>query len=174
MKPRFLVLALLLAGTAQAETADVTASTFQVKSSYAIKAPAAKVYEAYSQIGNWWNPAHSWSGKGENLSLETKAGGCFCEKLPDGGSVQHMAVVFAQPGKLLRLSGGLGPLQPGALAGSMSWQTVEKDGVTTLSLTYNVSGYYPGGLDKIAPAVDMVLAEQMNRLKKYVETGKPV
>lgn len=166
--------ALLLAtATAQADVVEAAAGHFQVRSSHSIAAPAGKVYEAYSKIGSWWNPDHSWSGKAENLSLEPRAGGCFCEKLPDGGSVQHLAVTFAQPGKLLRLSGALGPLQPGGLAGSLSLETAEKDGVTQLTLTYNVAGHYPGGLTGIAPAVDAVLREQMTRLKKYVETGKP-
>ena len=163
----------VMAGSAQAEVVEASAGSFQVRTMYSIAAKPGQIYEAYSKIGSWWNPDHSWSGKGENLSLEPRAGGCFCEQLPDGGSVQHLAVTFAQPGKLLRMSGALGPLQAGALAGSLSLETVEKDGATQLTLTYNVSGYYPGGLTGIAPAVDGVLREQMTRLKKYVETGKP-
>jgi hypothetical protein len=31
----------------------------------------------------------------------------------------------------------------------------------------------PGGLAAIAPAVDAVLAEQLQRLKRFVETGRP-
>lgn len=30
-----------------------------------------------------------------------------------------------------------------------------------------------GGFDKIAPAVDAVLGEQLARLESFVETGKP-
>lgn len=173
MKSVFVAILVLAASSARAEVVEVSATQFQVKSVYSIAATPAQVYAAYSKIGSWWNPDHSWSGKGENLTLEPKARGCFCEKLPDGGSVQHMAVVFAQPEKLLRLSGALGPLQPGALAGSLSLTTAEKDKSTELTLVYNVAGYYPGGLTGIAPAVDGVLREQMTRLKKYVETGKP-
>ena len=167
------LLLLTVAGAAQAEVVEAAAGHFQVRSVHVIAASPAKVYEAYSSIGAWWNPDHSWSGRAGNLSLEPKAGGCFCEKLPDGGSVQHAAVIFSQPGKLLRLSGALGPLQLGALAGNLSLETVEKDGVTQLTLSYTVAGHYPGGLSGIAPNVDAVLREQMTRLKKYVETGKP-
>lgn len=163
----------MAAFTARAEVVNSSDSSFQVKSAFNINAPAARVYVAFSQIGHWWNPEHSWSGKAANLSLHPRAGGCFCEKLPEGGSVQHMTVVFAQPGKLLRLSGALGPLQPGALAGSMDWALADKGNHTELSLSYDVAGHYAGGLDKIAPAVDGVLTEQMNRLKRFVETGKP-
>lgn len=34
-----------------------------------------------------------------------------------------------------------------------------------------MGSYYPGGLDKIAPALDRVLGEQLQRLIGYVETG---
>jgi hypothetical protein len=53
------------------------------------------------------------------------------------------------------------------------WSLAEKDGRTTLTQIYFVGGYFPGGLDKLAPAVDGVLGEQLARLKSYVETGKP-
>jgi hypothetical protein len=55
-------------------------------------------------------PSHTFSGNAHNLSIEEKAMGCFCEKLPDGGGVSHMEVVYFAPGKTLRLSGALGPL----------------------------------------------------------------
>jgi hypothetical protein len=58
-------------------------------------------------------------------------------------------------------------------AGHLIWQLTDKDGHTSLTQTYDVGGYYPGGLDKLAPAVDGVLGEQLERLKHYVETGKP-
>jgi hypothetical protein len=55
----------------------------------------------------------------------------------------------------------------------MSWTLAEKDGATMLAWIYDVGGYAKGGLDKWAAPVDGVLAEQLGRLRKYVETGKP-
>lgn len=46
-------------------------------------------------------------------------------------------------------------------------------GVRHLEVVYAVGGYYPGGLQPIAPAVDSVLHGQLVRLKNYVETWKP-
>ena len=47
-------------------------------------------------------------------------------------------------------------------------------GKTDLVLTYDVGGYAKGGLaETLAAPVDKVLGEQVARLKKYVETGKP-
>ncbi|MES1195488.1 MAG: hypothetical protein ABUL58_00900 [Steroidobacter sp.] len=41
----------------------------------------------------------------------------------------------------------------------------------TLKLKYVVGGYMQGGFDQMAPAVDAVLTNQINRLKLYVEKG---
>lgn len=162
----------LTATAAQAEVLDAQANGFQVKRTAVLDAPADKVYAALAQPSQWWNKDHTWSGSSANLSLAPMAGGCFCEKLPNGGSVMHMTVVYAQPGQGLRLLGGLGPLQMSGATGHLGWTLSEKDGKTTLTQTYDVGGYMKGGLDKIAPAVDQVLSEQFDRLKAYVETGK--
>ena len=175
---RFSVLVILAAGLAAAAAARadvVTADNagFQIKNTLTIAAPPAKVYAALLRIGQWWNPEHTWSGKSANLRLSAKAGGCFCEKLEDGGSVQHMEVVYAAPGKELRLSGGLGPLQTEAATGILSISLNAKDDGTELVQTYTVGGWTKGGWTAWAPDVDAVLLDQMTRLKTFAETGKP-
>ena len=82
-----------------------------------------------------------------------------------------MTVVYADPGKRLRLSGGLGPLQDMGVAGSLTFNLTSRDGKTRLDLTYHVGGYSPDGLTKWASAADSVLLEQIARLKRYIETG---
>ena len=72
-------------------------------------------------IGEWWNADHTFSGKSSNLTLDATFNGCFCEKLENGGFVRHMSVVFAEPGKVLRMQGGLGPLQSMAVTGTMNF-----------------------------------------------------
>jgi uncharacterized protein YndB with AHSA1/START domain len=164
--------ALALTTAAHAEVVDAQSNGFQVKRTAVLNATADKVYAALAQPSQWWNKDHTWSGSAANLSLAPMAGGCFCEKLPNGGSVMHMTVVYAQPGQGLRLFGALGPLQMSGASGHLGWTLAEKDGKTTLTQTYDVGGYMTGGLDKIAPVVDQVLGEQFDRLKAYVETGK--
>jgi hypothetical protein len=83
-------------------------------------------------------------------------------------------VVFADPDRTLRLVGGLGPLQSMAVAGSMQYTLTDgDDGTSRLSYRYTVGGYYPGGLDSVAAAVDLVQLGQLQRLKRYLETGSP-
>ena len=164
---------LALASAARGEVVDANASGFQVKETVQIAAPAAKVWASLGEVGSWWNGEHSWSRDAKNLTLELKPGGCWCEALPGGGGARHMTVIFTQPAKTAIMDGTLGPLMFSGAAGHLVWRLEEKDGATKLTQSYYVGGYFPGGLDKLAPAVDGVLTEAMGRLKRYVETGKP-
>jgi hypothetical protein len=85
-----------------------------------------------------------------------------------------MEVVYVAPGKTLRLSGALGPLQAIAASGSMMIELSAVEGGTKLEVTYAVAGYLPAGMNTWAAPVDGVLEEQFTRLKNYVETGDPV
>lgn len=174
MKLWISVAALALAATAaRAEVMDATPGGFQVRHAVEIAAPAAKVWASIVQPATWWDSSHTWSGSAANLSLAAASGGCFCERLPGGGSVVHMSTVYAQPGQKLTLFGALGPLQSSGAAGHLSFGLAEKDGRTTLTVTYDVGGYMKGGLDKIAAPVDGVIGQQVARLKSQIETGNP-
>jgi len=161
-------------GWAAAEVIDSSPSGFTIKLVIAIQAPPADVYQRLiHNVGDWWNSAHTYSGDAHNLSIEEKPMGCFCEKLPGGGSVRHMEVAFLAPGKVLGLSGGLGPLQAMAVAGSLRFQISPAEGGSKLEVTYAVGGYLKAGLDTWAKPVDAVLLEQITRLKNYTEHGDP-
>ncbi|HZZ34672.1 MAG TPA: SRPBCC family protein [Caulobacteraceae bacterium] len=166
--------ALSFAGAARGEVVDAQPNGFEVRRSVEIAAPAAKVWAALGQPAAWWDSGHSWSGDAKNLSIDLKPGGCWCEALPKtGGGALHMTVIFVDPGKTLRLAGALGPLSMSGADGHMVWSLAEKGPTTTLTWTYDVGGYFKGGLDKRAGPVDGVLGAQVARLKAYVETGKP-
>ena len=163
----------LIAATARAEVIDAVPNGFEIKQEVEIAAPAAQVWAAIVQPATWWDSRHTWSGTAANLSLAAASGGCFCERLPNGGSVLHMSTVNAVPNQKLVLFGALGPLQSSGAAGHLAFVLSEKDGKTKLTVTYDVGGYMKGGLDKIAAPVDGVLGQQVSRLKAQVETGKP-
>jgi uncharacterized protein YndB with AHSA1/START domain len=157
-----------------AEVTDSAADGFTVRISVTIHAAPADVYKRLvGEIGNWWSPGHTFSGDAHNLSIDERPMGCFCEKLPNQGAVRHMEVIFYQPGKTLRMSGALGPMQALAASAVATFGLSAEDGGTKLTLTYAVGGYSPQGLNKIAPIVDTVLTEQITRLKNYIETGDP-
>jgi hypothetical protein len=85
----------------------------------------------------------------------------------------HMEIVFVAPGKALGMTGGLGPLQSMATAGSMEIRLSPAEGGTKLEATYAVTGYIPAGMNTWAAPVDSVLKEQFTRLKSYIERGDP-
>jgi uncharacterized protein YndB with AHSA1/START domain len=163
-----LVLALALAAVAQ-----LTPQGFLLREEVTIEAPPAKVWAAIAQPGSWWSPSHTWSGDARNLSLDPRPGGCFCEKLPNGGGVEHLRVVYAAPNSTLRMSGALGPFQQSGVTGAMTWELAPAGNSTKLRVSYSVGGFLEAGFDKIAPIADGVVLEQVQRLKAFVETGKP-
>jgi hypothetical protein len=134
---------------------------------------AAGAYAAVTHPEKWWNGEHSYSGDAANMTLEAVAGGCWCEKLPAGGSAQHMRVLAAIPGALLRLSGGLGPLQAQPMTGVMTWSFKDDArGGSTIDFKYRLAG--SSDLPANWPqAVNGVLSGQMQRLQILLNKGTP-
>jgi len=126
------ILALAVAGPAVAEVKSVAANGFEIVSVATISAPPDRVYAALGEVGRWWDPSHTFSRDAGNLSLELRAGGCFCERLKDGGSVQHLQVVYAAPGAGLRLRGALRPLQMVGVDGALGWTLKPVEGGTNV------------------------------------------
>jgi len=165
---------LLCPGLAVAEVADSSMNGFTVKTSVTIQASQAEVYRRLvHNVGDWWNPQHSFSGDARNLTIEEKPAGCFCETLPGQGAVRHMEVLRFVQGKTLVLSGAIGPLQSLAAAATMTIQLSPGDTGTTVGVTYAVAGYLPDGMNTWAAPVDSVITEQFVRLKNFVEHGTP-
>jgi len=165
------LLLVMLAGAAPArgEVVDKAANGFTVRIVLQVAAPPETVYTSLVRhVGEWWDAEHTYSGDAKNMSIIAEPGGCFCERLPAGG-VQHGSVVYVAPGRMLRLVGSLGPLQQAGVSGTMTWQMEKSGPGSKLPFTYAVGGYYPGGLDNLAPAVDAVLAHQAQLLKEFSE-----
>ena len=164
----------LCAGGVRAEVADSASNGFTIKTTMNIQAAPEEVYRRIVRnVGDWWDPAHTYSQDAHNLSIEEKAMGCFCEKLPNSGVVRHMEVISLMPGKSIVFAGALGPLQSIAAAGSMKFQLTAAEGGTKLEFTYAVTGYLPEGLNSWAAPADSVLKGQLTRLKNYIEHGNP-
>jgi hypothetical protein len=163
--------ALLLAGAAHAEVTDRSAAGFEVTEKATIAASPGKVWDTLMRPNRWWSPEHTFSHDAKNLSFD--GSGCFCEILRKG-AVRHMTIVYADGGTQLRLAGALGPLQATGADGHLGVALKAAGAGTDVILTYDVGGYAKGGLaETYAAPVDRVLGEQLARLKKAIETGKP-
>jgi hypothetical protein len=171
MKTAALVLTLslgfTLAALSRAEVRDTRENGFVIEATVMAEATPAEVYRRLIDVAGWWDPKHTWSGSARNLKLEAKAGGCFCEKLSDGGSVQHGRVIFARPGKLLRLDAALGPLQDMAVTGVLSFELAPDGPGTRIHMTYRVAGVLTMESAKLAPLVDQVMGIQLGRLRLF-------
>ena len=164
------LLCALLPFAAAAGVVDSGPNGFVVKTTVTINAAPQDVYRRIiHNVGEWWDPVHTFSGDARNLSIEEKPMGCFCEKLPDQGAVRHMEVVNYAPGKTLVMTGALGPLQSMAANGNMTIRISPAEAGSKVEVTYAVTGYLAGGMNALATPVDGVVAEQFSRLKTYIE-----
>ena len=168
---------LLLASPAYAEVKTSSDTGFNIIHIATVQGSTDEIWKRLVAPKDWWNKSHSWSGSTDGFYIDAQANGCFCElfqeKGPDGklktvGSVEHMRVIFSQPGKVLRMQGGLGPLQSEAVTGTLTVaMEPSKDGQQTkISFSYVVGGYMRYKVSEIAPAVDNVLGDQFRRLLK--------
>ncbi|MBH1991528.1 MAG: ATPase [Sphingomonadaceae bacterium] len=170
------------AGAAMAAPAhsSVTATSdngFATQSSVEIVGDADAVYALLIMPARWWNGAHSYSGDAGNMQMDARAGGCFCETLPgpsgQAGSVEHGRVIYAAPGKRLRLSAALGPLQSEGVTGTLDFAIIPVGKRVRVTMTYVVGGYLRSDPATMAPLVDTVLTDQLQGLKRAAERRVP-
>jgi len=172
-----LAFALAAIAPAQAEVVEQADNGFVVQHSLTVSTDPDATFAMLRTPAKWWDKDHTWTGNAENLYMDAQAGGCFCELIPNEattesgapqrtlrGSVQHMQITYVDPGRLLRLSGALGPLQSEALAGAMTFTLKPVKGGTRITMDYVVGGFMRMKTADIAPAVDKVLVAQLSRL----------
>lgn len=159
-------------GPAKAEVVDAAPTGFTVDNSGVVPVDAGTAWAALvREVDAWWPKDHSWWGAEGRLSIEPRAGGCFCEIAGDR-QAQHLRVVFVDPGRSLRMSGGLGPLQGMGLDGILEFRLEPVDtgdgAATRITLHYRVGGYSPDDIGLFAPVVDRVQAAQLGGLLAHL------
>ncbi|MGY6551638.1 MAG: SRPBCC family protein [Erythrobacter sp.] len=161
------------AAPAAAEVVSTNAQGFVVRHEVVVAADPKQTWLALISPEGWWTSEHTWSGDAANLSLMPKAGGCFCERLPEvdqpgrfslEGSAEHMRVVQAYPEQALRMRGGLGPLQSEPASGVLTITLTQADQGTRLVWEYNVGGPMRYDVKVIAQAIDGVIGLQARAL----------
>ena len=141
-----------------------SAEGFTVREEVEFAGSLASAWKRLVDVGSWWSPEHTYSGRSANLTLTLQPGGCWCEKLDSGGFVRHLEVVLVIPEKTLRLTGELGPLQGMGATGALTFTLRSASPTaTTVIAEYSVVGYSREGLSSIAGGVDQVLGEQLQR-----------
>lgn len=162
------VAVLLATGTAGLAGAEVVASS---SDHYTLRHEAnstmtpGALWERLIQPDTWWHPNHTWSADAANLSLDAQAGGLWREDW-DGGSVAHGTVLAVTEDKMLRLDAPFGPLQ--GMGVQVVWTITltpdEESGGTLVVFDEVANGSSATALDQIAPAVDSVKQQAIERL----------
>ena len=155
-----------------AEVTTVGERGFTVFHSRIVAADSTAVYQAIVEdISRWWDGDHSWSGDAANFYFDARPGGCFCERLPDSGGVEHLHIIYLAPAKEIRMTGALGPLQQMGVQGTMTWKMSAVENGSSISFEYIVGGNLPEGqFPGIAPAVDGVIGSQLESLVRLLES----
>lgn len=167
----FMAAAAALPAAAGAEVVSSGPHGFHVRHSVQMVVPPDRAFDTFANIASWWKPAHTYGGKAENLRLSLSPGGCFCEQLEGGGWVEHLRLSYIEPGERLVLSGSLGPLLYEATSGAMDVRFERIAGGSRVTLDYKVAGFAAGGAERLAPAVDRVLGEQMQSYRQVARAA---
>ena len=163
-----LLSALLCSQAATAAVKDQAANGFTVENSEWVPVDPHTAWKALvNDVGRWWPADHTWWGDASRLSIQERIGGCFCE-VNGAQQAWHMTVTFVDPGKLMRMTGGLGPLQGMGLNGALEWRFVEENGGTRITLWYRAGGYTPDDLTPFVPVVDKVQGLQLGGLAEHL------
>lgn len=151
-----------------AEVRDSGPQGFTVENARVVAVDAPIAWAALVEdVDQWWPKDHTWWGEESVLTIEQRAGGCFCERA-NGREASHMQVALLDPGKLLRLVGGLGPLQGMGLDGVMEWRLEPVEAGTRITLWYRAGGYTPDDISGFAAIVDKVQALQLGGLADHL------
>ena len=173
MRALIVALGAIILAWAGPAAAEVTASSdagFVSRNVAEVAASPDEVWQLMLQPGRWWNGEHTYSGDARNLSIAAVPGGCFCESIPAtgtgglGGAIEHMRVVYVAPNALLRLNGGLGPLQSEAVTAVLTMSLEPAGAGTRITWDLVVGGYMRQPMATMAPLVDRVVGEQLTRL----------
>ena len=163
-------LALSVAVTTVAQAAPAPAVTaHRSEVSITVRGTPAEVYDAMTdEVSGWWD--HGFVEKPRSRFIEAKPGGGFYEWFDAGSKngVLHATVIYANRGKLLRMSGPLG------FSGEnvnlvVSWTYEAVGDSTRVTVTSNVSG----ALEESAPGqVESVWKHFIvDRFKPWYEQG---
>lgn len=150
---------------ASAEVVAATADHYMLRHEAVSPQSVEETWERLIQPDTWWHPDHTYSGNAEHLWLNPNAGGLWMESW-DGNAVEHGRVLSILENKMLRLDAPFGPLQ--GMGVQVVWTiTLEADettGGTRIVFEEVANGSSQSGLAQIAPAVDMVKQQAIQRL----------
>lgn len=172
---RSFVAALAIVCAATPVSADVISKSddaFILNFEQRVEASPDVILSTIGQPAAWWSDDHTYSASAQNITLDMRPGGCWCEALP-GGGVKHAEVLLLWPEhRQIRFDAPFGPLQsmPAHTILTMTWGDMDGGSARLLKWTFVVRGFQTGA---VAEAVDGVMQDAFNRLVRQVEASEP-
>ncbi|MBU2607350.1 MAG: SRPBCC domain-containing protein [Alphaproteobacteria bacterium] len=158
-----LVLTAALSAPAGADIVSASPDHYELKQEALSALTPGELWDRLVHPELWWHPDHTYSGASDHLSLDPKAGGLWKETW-DNGSVAHGTVLTVVHGKMLRLDAPFGPLQDMAVTVIWTITLVPEGKGTRVTFTETANGTTASALDQLAPAIDGVKTEAVERL----------
>lgn len=134
-----------------------------------VAAPPDEAWNAFTgDVSAWWD--HTFSGNPERLVIDRIAGGGFWEYFDaEGHGVQHAEIIWAEPGKILKMRGPLG-FSGKALDLVHTFRFSPDPGGTKIHLTLNAMGQLDDeGVAAMEAVWDHFLVE---RFQAHIAAGK--
>lgn len=163
---------LVFAAPVSAEVASRSEDGFVLSFEQRVEASPDTILTTVGRPASWWSSDHTYSGSAENITLDLRPGGCWCEALP-GGGVKHGEVLLVWPERRqVRFEAPFGPLQSmGADAIlTVTWADAEGGAARLLKWTFVVRGAEVGVL---ADPVHGVMQEAFAGLVRHIEASGP-
>ncbi|MEM5518621.1 SRPBCC domain-containing protein [Henriciella sp. AS95] len=170
MRPAVIAAAAAICLPASAEIVAATSDHYTLRHEAVSSLSPEDMWERLLQPVAWWHPDHTYSGSADHLTLDPEAGGTWTENW-GMNSVTHGTVLSIIEGESIRLDAPFGPLQ--GMAVNVVWTiTIEPDGEGTRVIFDEIAnGSSASALDQIAPAVDGVKQQAIDRLTMTSEEG---
>ncbi len=157
------------ASPASAEVVSRSADGFTLRFALGVEAAPEDVVSAVSELPQWWDPAHTYTGDASNLSLAFQEGGCWCEKLADGTVFEH-AVLTGITADRVTMNAALGPLHDKATKAELTFGSGPENRGRLVTIDFVVEG---PGLGVMADGVNIVMDQAFDRLIHQIEYGEP-
>lgn len=163
-----IALGVTVQASALAEVLFIAESGFAIENKIQLGVDRATAWRAFTEdVDQWWPADHTWWGDASALTIDAFAGGCFCER-SGANSAEHMRIAYVDSTNVMRMTGGLGPLQGLGMHGALDWVFVSNDQGTEVTVTYRVSGINPDGFADLASIVDQVQGIQLGGLERLL------
>lgn len=158
----------VLAAPASAEVVSRTADSFTLRFQSGVETTPEDMIVTVSELPQWWDKAHTYTGDNANLSLDFTPGGCWCETMLDGAEFQHAHVVSITDDTVV-FDAPLGPLNGKATKADLTFH-IGGDGPGWLvSIDFVVEG---PGVGAMADGVNGVMEQASGRFVHHLHYGE--